>query len=233
MSAMQDGMVLGPSEGMLAASVARRFHLQGRSKVEIAEEFGISRFKVARLLDAARAAGLVRVEVAALGGCDLELSDDLRRAYGLHTALVVGTECESTLDLRHALARTAAELLTETVRPGDVLGLAWGRTVNVMAYALTRLPRCPVVQLCGVYSLTEARDRSVETVRKVAAVSGGAAYPIYAPLVCPDRRTTETLRAQRGISEVFERFASVTKAVVAIGAWQPDLSTVYDVLEES
>ena len=45
----------GPASLVLSASVARRYYLDGRSKIEIAEEFGLSRFKVARLIDLARA----------------------------------------------------------------------------------------------------------------------------------------------------------------------------------
>ena len=41
---------------------ARRYYLDERSKVEIAEELGVSRFKIARLLEVARDSGLVRIE---------------------------------------------------------------------------------------------------------------------------------------------------------------------------
>jgi hypothetical protein len=43
--------------------VARRYYLQEQSKVDIAALLGISRFKVARLLDEARSTGLVRIEI--------------------------------------------------------------------------------------------------------------------------------------------------------------------------
>ena len=46
-----------PSEVVLAARVARQFYLEGVSKVDIADRLGISRFRVARLLDSAREAG--------------------------------------------------------------------------------------------------------------------------------------------------------------------------------
>ncbi|MCC5697902.1 sugar-binding domain-containing protein, partial [Klebsiella pneumoniae] len=95
---------------------------------------------------------------------------------------------------------------------------------------LPRLPRCPVVQLCGVQAGMDMRDRSVETVSRVAQASGGQAYPIYGPLVLPDRRTTEILRQQPGIAETFERFRDLTKAVVSIGAWEEGESTVHDAL---
>src|SRR2546430_13384582 len=50
-----------PSEVVLAARVARQFYLEGVSKVDIADRLGISRFRVARLLDSARDAGMVRI----------------------------------------------------------------------------------------------------------------------------------------------------------------------------
>ena len=43
-----------PAQLILMASVARRYYLEGKSKIEIAEELGLSRFKVARLLETAR-----------------------------------------------------------------------------------------------------------------------------------------------------------------------------------
>ena len=46
----------GPAHLVLTASVSRRYYLDGKSKIEIAEELDLSRFKVARLLDAAAAA---------------------------------------------------------------------------------------------------------------------------------------------------------------------------------
>ena len=52
-----------PSEVVLAARVARQFYLEGVSKVDIADRLGISRFRVARLLDSARDAGMVRIEI--------------------------------------------------------------------------------------------------------------------------------------------------------------------------
>jgi DNA-binding transcriptional regulator LsrR (DeoR family) len=103
--------------------------------------------------------------------------------------------------------------------------------VNGAVGALTRLASCTIVQLSGVYSRMDVRDDSVETVRRAAAVSGGPFFPIYAPLVLPDRATAETLRRQPGIRDAFDHFDRITTAVVGIGAWQPAESTVYDVLE--
>ena len=76
-----------PSEVVLAARVARQFYLEGVSKVDIADQLGISRFRVARLLDSARESGMVRIEIGLPGGSlDAGLSAELCSAFGLRHA---------------------------------------------------------------------------------------------------------------------------------------------------
>src|SRR5215813_5537823 len=76
-----------PSEIVLDARVARQFYLEGVSKVDIAEQLGISRFRVARLLDSAREAGMVRIEIGLPGGSlDTGLSAELCSVFGLRHA---------------------------------------------------------------------------------------------------------------------------------------------------
>jgi DNA-binding transcriptional regulator LsrR (DeoR family) len=225
----------GPAQRLLAAAVARRFHLAGRTKVQIGEELGISRFKVARILDSALAQGLVRVEIDVGEELAADLSDELRAAYGLRRAVVMegSGDGETPARTRQRLAGLAADLVVELVTPGEILGLAWARTINEMVDALRDLAPCTVVQLCGVYSRLNRRDDSAETVRRAAARSEGEAFPIYAPLVLPDASTARALRHQPGISDAFERFDRITTAVVAVGAWRPTESTVYDVLPDA
>jgi len=54
---------MGPAENLQMAIIARRYFIDGRSKVQIATEYGISRFKVARILETALAEGVVRIEI--------------------------------------------------------------------------------------------------------------------------------------------------------------------------
>ncbi|HEY0453787.1 MAG TPA: sugar-binding domain-containing protein [Actinophytocola sp.] len=224
---------LSPTKSIAAAAIARRFYVLGHSKLEIAEEFGISRFKVARILDNARETGLVRVEFDLGVPVDVTLSDEVRSAYGLNRVLVLerALSAGGRPAVRRHIGALAALVLSEMVTKDDVLGLSWARSVNVMAESVATLARVPVVQLCGVQAGIDMRDRSVETVTRVARVGGGDAYPIYGPLVLPDRRTTDILRRQPGIAETFGQFRNLTKAVVSIGAWAPGESTVYDALD--
>lgn len=233
MSAGRSAMRMGPAELVQAAAMARRFYLEGKSKIQIAEEFGVSRFKVARVLETALERDLVRIEIRVPAELDAERSDALRARYGLRHAVVVESpaDAEESPDPEN-LGEVAADLLGELVNEGDVLGLAWGRSTIHMAAALDRLPPCTVVQLTGVYDAGTAERGSVEAVRRAAQVSGGDAHPIYAPMLLPDAATATALRSQTGIARAFEYFDKVTVACVSIGSWEPGISTVHDMLSD-
>ncbi|RSS60658.1 transcriptional regulator [Streptomyces sp. WAC07061] len=234
MSAGRSALRMGPAELVQAAAMARRFYLEGKSKIQIAEEFGVSRFKVARVLETALERDLVRIEIRVPAELDAERSDALRARYGLRHAVVVESPADASEDAPDPenLGAVAADLLGELVNEGDVLGLAWGRSTIHMAASLHRLPPCTVVQLTGVYDAGTAERGSVEAVRRAAQVSGGDAHPIYAPMLLPDPATAAALRSQTGIARAFEYFDKVTVAAVAIGSWEPGISTVHDMLTD-
>jgi len=222
----------GPAALVLTATVARRYYLDGESKSDIAASLGLSRFKVARLIDHALATGLVRIEIDSQGEIDLDLSVRVSAAYGLRHCVVIDAPEEDDTALRSTLGRAAADLLEEIVEPGDVLGLSWARALMAMRTALTRLPRCDVVQLTGSLSLP-SDDSPIELVRDVARRSDGEAFVFYAPMVLPDAATARVLRTQPEIARAIEAYPRVTKAVVGIGAWASGLSTVADSVSDA
>jgi DNA-binding transcriptional regulator LsrR (DeoR family) len=228
---MKDGLV-GPSQVVLMASLARGYFIHGKSKVELAEEFGLSRFKVARLIDDARDSGMVRIEIRHPGEIDVDLSARLAERFELTHSIVVDTAEDDAASLREYLGRAAAQLLNEIVTSKDVLGLAWARAVSAMARSLPRLPGTPVVQLTGALALPSGRDTSVDVVRDVARSSGGTAHLFYAPFTVPDAATARVLRKQPEVARAFDQLPAVTKAVAGIGLWEPGQSTLYDASSE-
>jgi len=219
---------VGPAELVQAVHVATQHYVQGRTKMQIAAELGISRYKVARVLDACLAEGIVRIEISPPRSIDAELSEQLRSTFRLHHVLVVNSppaDVPATTAVRQQLGEAAADLLAEIVTEEDVLGVAWGRTLQSMATSLRSLPPCRIVQMTGV---TGAVGRtSVDLLRHLAAVSGGPAHPIYAPLVVSDEPTSLALHRQHAINSATSRFASITKATVAIGSWDAEGSQLH------
>jgi DNA-binding transcriptional regulator LsrR (DeoR family) len=220
----------GPAQLVLTATVARRYYVDGRSKVEIADELDISRFKVARLLEQALETGLVRIEIGHPGSIDTELSGRLREQLGLRTAIVVGTEEADSAALRTLLGRAAGDLLTETVTRHDVLGFAWARAVASTVPTLGGMAPAPLVQLTGSLLRDDLSMTSTEIVRDIGRLTGGRVTFFYAPFLLPDEETARTLRRQPEIARAITQFGAVTKAVVGLGAWGAGQSTIYDAM---
>ena len=211
---------------------ARRYFLDGASKSEIAQELGVSRFKVARLLDAARRDGIVRIEIGAPPEIDLELSGELAARHGLMDALVVRTIDGPEEFKREQLGRTCAELLTQTLEADDVLGISWGRTLHSMVGHLSKLPGCTVVQIVGSVPTLELDVNSMELVRRVADCAAGPVYPLYVPLLVDSPEMAAALRSDPHVHKTIAMFDRLTKAVVGIGAWTASGSTVRAALPE-
>ncbi len=218
---------MGPERQILAALVATQHYLNKQTKSQIAADLSLSRFQVARLLEAAHSEGIVRITVELPSGVDADLSNRLRRHFGLKRALAVSTADEPATR-RKQLGQAAADLLTDVVTEDDCLGIAWGRTLSAIPGALSKLATCPIVQLTGVAGTIS--ENTMELVRQMCAVNGGHANPIYAPLVVADAATARGLRGQAGISRALELHGMVTRAVVGVGSWDPPDSQLHDSL---
>ncbi|SEQ44680.1 DNA-binding transcriptional regulator LsrR, DeoR family [Microlunatus flavus] len=219
----------GPSSTRLAVAIARAYYLEGRSKVEIAKQHDLSRFKVARILEESLASGLVRIEIADVGSSDTELAEQLRERYQLHRAVVVNGPFRGPEALRPALGSAAADLLAELVTADDVLGVGWGRTLSAMVDAVHDLPACEIVQLTGIAG--SVATNNADLVRQLLSASHGAHHPLYAPLVVPDAQTAAGLARQPSIKATMAQWRRVSVAVVAVGSWDADGSQLYPVLE--
>lgn len=210
----------------LLAEIGRAHYLDGKSKVEIANAHGISRFHVARLLDEARSSGIVRIEIASprpQAPADTAL---VKEVFGLGKVIVTDSSTDSER-AREALADAAAVELSARARAGATVGIAWSRTLATVAKRVSRLPKCNIVQLAG--ALPAADDgHSFEILHRLGMLSGGQTWPLFAPLVVDDGATAASLRKQPEIATALAKADSLDLAVVAIGAWAPGLSTVWD-----
>jgi DNA-binding transcriptional regulator LsrR (DeoR family) len=206
---------------MLAATVARRYYIDNDTKSEIADSMGVSRFKVARLLEIGVREGIVRFEITTPNAFNSELSEAIRKRFGLRRVVVIDLpEGERGAPaMRQAVGRAAADVLSELVTETDVLGVGWGRTLSSMSTELREIAPCLVVQMAGMVG--SINENSMELARKISLVGGGQAYPLFVPLIVQDAQTAQSLRTQPGVAAAIKLFNSITVAAVAVGSWVP------------
>ncbi|HWU63997.1 MAG TPA: sugar-binding domain-containing protein [Ensifer sp.] len=214
-------MTRRPLQKIQASLVARRFYLQQHTKSQIADELGISRFKVALLLDTALAEGIVTIAINEQGDLQTELAESLRQKFNLKAALVLdGTELASGA-LIEPLGVLAAEFLEETLADGQLLGIAWGRTLAATARALTKLPKVDVVQAAGSPAGLDFAQNPVELVHRFARASGGTAFPLFGPMWVEDPNLVDRLRNEPSVATAMSKYDAIDVFIVGIGSWQP------------
>ncbi|MBP3729481.1 MAG: hypothetical protein J6H18_04385 [Lachnospiraceae bacterium] len=119
--------------------IADSYYRQSRTQEEISRKENISRSQVSRLLDKARALGIVKIEVTLPEGLEAEpLRDFLRQRLNLEALILVPVEKDWDENrTAEAIARTAALRLPRLLKGARVVGTGWGETMYRTAAALS------------------------------------------------------------------------------------------------
>lgn len=205
-----------PARNRLLANIGRDHFLHGKSKVQIAQDYGISRFQVANFVQEALDRGIVRISIHLP---DAAADAALASALGIAQVVTVGA-VGATAGLDE-LARSVADAVVRTATPGDTIGMAWSRTLQVAVHHLPAMPTCAFVQLAGAI----ATDQDTEGPRLLAGLQARAVWPLWAPLVVPGAKA---LCASPEIRSTLEHADDLDVAVIAIGRWKEGASTVWE-----
>jgi len=217
-------------ERRLLAEVARLFYVQGVNKVDIGQQLNLSRFKVARMLEEARDAGIVSISIHGAAPIDLTLSRQLSEHWGIHA--VVSNSLDGTPEnVRRSVGQAAAELFQDVVSEGEIVGLTWGRTLTAMTDYLTRMPKLSIVQLTGAVT-SDINDSPVELVRRACLSTGGTAFPIFAPAIVDDAAALAALKDHPDVKAAVDLFDHITTAFLAVGSWDREGSQIFAILPD-
>jgi DNA-binding transcriptional regulator LsrR (DeoR family) len=222
-----------PKLDAITETILRRYYLDDASKMEIGQELGISRFKVARAIQEAKRLGLVRIEIAP-AAADADLSEALRRTLGLRQALVVPhSDGGDDASHRRLLASLGAQLVSDAAGSRSIVGFASSKSLVAIVDAIEALHDCTVVQLNGVPSQEAGEEGPVELVRRIAAKTSNNGRMYYAPFVVGDAQAAEALRRDPMIRSVTAKYASLDLAVVTVGATRVGSSSLWDAADEA
>ena len=210
----------------LLARISSEYYLENRSKVEIAGTYNVSRFQVARLLAEARERGIVEIKVhfpSRVSAADIRRIESV---LGIGEVIVADTTGD-VIQARGILAKAAAAEVSRQAPADGTLGISWSRTLDVASRLVRELPRCDIVQLAGALP-AEGDSNPLELIQRLGHLSGGLTWPLWAPLVVEDPTTAAGLRRQPEIAGALAKADSLDLAVVAIGAWKPGTSTIWE-----
>ncbi len=201
----------------LAATVARMFWIEDRSKVEIGEEFSLSRFKVARILDDARRYGIARIEITEPTERLGRIADQLRDAFGLLEVRLSSRPVTASGGLSE-LGAVAATYLDSKITAGSSIGLGWGATLGEVVSHLSPGGPADVVQLAGGFASSAGNFNGNQLVVSASAILDGNPYLLHAPALVSSPEARALLRADETIARTADLYRHLDIMVTGIGS---------------
>ncbi len=224
----------GTSQLLLASRVARMHYVEDLSNLEIAARLGMSRFRVARLLERALKNGIVEITIHSPLEVHQELSAALISRFGLSEALVYtvpdGVDGPGSAQfVRAGVGRLAARYLADILPEGGTLGVTWGDALEETSRALASIgevPQYDVVQLVGGISSAVSSSGAMDVLARFTTAGRGILSALDAPLLVSDIRTAQSLRGEASIRQALSKVRDLDAAIVGIGSWEPPQSSL-------
>ena len=211
------------SGGALADDAALRlrtawlYHGFGLTQTEVAEQLGIGRSTVIRLLEEARQRGEVKITLEDRLPDLAETAIRLERALGLDEAIVVPAPADGAGTAR-AVGLTLGRLLSDAVSDGMTIGVGWGRTLSAAleSFSPPRRNGVKVMSLMGGAVDTQFAN-PFEFAWRLATALQAECFLFPAPLVVDSADMRERLMADRGITRLTALASALDIAVVSAG----------------
>ncbi|MCI8742720.1 MAG: hypothetical protein HFG63_08840 [Lachnospiraceae bacterium] len=200
--------------------IADMYYNQGKTQAEIANHFSTNRFRIAKLLQDARAEQVVEIRINYANQRNQSMEQELTDRYPLSGAVVVNTQYSSYADSCSQVGQAGAVLLHKLLTAGSVLGITWGKTIQTVVNRLPQTFHTPisVVQMAGHISLANPSAESRELARTAAFAHFGNVYYLNAPLYVHDPSLRQGLLAEPDLYRTLCKAREMNVFLTGIGS---------------
>ena len=214
---------------MLLARVAHLYYEEQLTQSGIADQLGLSRVKVYRLLKEARDSGVVRIAVhwplARAEALEAQLAD----AFGLREVAVVDAEHNSRFAGTAELGMAGARILEQLLLPEQTIAVFLGRATRSVIDAVQPgvLSGISVVQAIGNRPLPDRDYDASALASRVAEKLGGNVTFLRAPPVADSPDAASLIAEQSDISLSLRAARSADLALLGVGSLVAESSAMY------
>lgn len=208
-------------EGSLRLRAAWLYHAFGLTQTEVADQLGIGRSTVIRLLDDARARGEVKIWIDEGDSEFIELALKLEQALNLDEVIVVPSS-GAVETASKAVGLALGKFLSETIVDDMKIGVGWGRTLTASLASFRPPGRTGVSIISLLGGAVETRFANpFEYSWRLATALNAECFLFPAPLVVDSQEIRQRLMADRGIRRLVGMAQSLDLAVVSAGDISP------------
>lgn len=215
------GMAVQEDRVLLLGRVARMYYEQGATQETIATELRLSRPTVSRLLKEAREEGVVQIIIHNPVRYANDLEGALRSAFPFLRKVIVvqPDEAAPEEEVVRDVAKASADYIRGLVRPGDVIGVSWGNTLEQVTLQLQirAIDQVTVVQLNGGVSQASMMTNAYEIAQRFGKAFEAQVYFLPLPAVVDGQAVKEALLTNTETAYVLELGRKANIAVYGIG----------------
>ena len=213
----------------LMVKVASLYYKDGLTQDDISKKIKISKYQVNRILKRSIETGVVQISINDSMANITDLEDKLEKVFNLKRAIVVDNSGLSDKELKAKMGQAASVYLLEIIKNHDIIGVAWGTTVNEV---ITHLPnkinkKVEIIQVTGGVHQLSVNLNCQDIARRLAAVFGVEPHLIYAPAIVESPKLRDLLLNELSIKETFDFFDKIDIALVGIGAIFPKVTSSF------
>lgn len=198
--------------------VAELYFQDNLSQIEIANQLGVSRPTVSRLLQYAKDNGLVKIQIVNPLVDSQVLSKQLSDKYAIDFH-VVPNNYGGTTSVQEGVGHYAADFLSANVQAGDVIGIGWGETIHSITKQLEEQDAAgvQVVQLKGSISHSQEKTWAYESVNELAKAYHTQPEYLPLPVIFDNRVTKEMVESDRHIKHILDLGRRANVALFTVG----------------
>lgn len=207
----------------LLAQTASMYYEQGMTQNAIADQLGLSRVKVYRLLKQSRAEQVVQITINWPIQRDGQLEESLKQRFGLKKALVLRTTPGNHSPALQRLGQLGARYLEQVLKDGTTLAVCLGRSTYEVINAIRPdfRARVRVAQAIGSMPFVMGELDSAALARQLAQKLGGDVLYLSSPVMADSPEAAGVLRSQQGIERALMAARGAGVALVGIGVLDP------------
>ncbi len=210
----------------LLAMVASMYYEQDMTQTAIADELGLSRVKVYRLLKEAKEAGIAKIVIDWPVKRDKALEEALRDSFGLKEALVLQSTGDHRSRSLQRLGKLGAFFLEQILQHSLTMAICLGRATYEVINAIRPdlQANVQVAQAVGSVPHTLHEHDSSMLARQLAQKLGGEAIYLSSPAMVDSVEAATVIRRQSQIRRTLTVAREADVALIGIGNLDPSTS---------
>lgn len=197
---------------------------EDKNHSEISKKLGISRFKVARILDEAKEKNIIKVEVYLSDESTIKMQRILEERFSLSEVIIINT-FENDNQLKMKLGEACAEYFLRVVSSNMKIGVGFSTTINSMIDYLPeiRSENCQIIQIIGGFNSDNYRSGSIDaTPMSLAKKINAHLFNISAPIIVNYPDVKKAILEEPIVKTEFEKFKNLDIVFVGLGGINKD-----------